>query len=174
MSRKLAPLAAAALSLVCLSLGIAAPKPGETPEEKRDKAVKEFSVELLTALGKHDFGTFVGLCEVPFNIQPSTSVASGIRTTKDGFKEDLESRYMGLPTFDGSKHVVRSVRTLKQAKNRFLDQQAEDAAAVLTEDGLVVHVELHGDRKVTHLRLLVREKDGQLRLVGIQTAEKDE
>jgi hypothetical protein len=173
MLKQLAPLTAAVACFVCMSFGSAAPKPAETPTEKRDKEVKEFVAQLLTALGKHDFDTFIDLCEVPFNIQPS-GVASGIRTTKDSVKEQFEHGYNPRPMFDGSKHMVRSIKTLKQAKGRFLAQQAEDAAAVLTDEGLVVHVELHRDLKLTHLRLLVREKDGQFRLVGMQTAEKYE
>lgn len=174
MFKKLIPLVAATLGFVCPPLGSAAPKAAETPAEKREKAIKEFVAELLTALGKHDFDQFIRLCEVPFNIQPSTPVASGIRTDKDSVRDQFELGYSMMPKFDGSKHVVRSIRTLKASKGQFLAQQAEDAAAVLTEEGLVVHVELHPDPKPTHLRLLVREKDGQFRLVGIQPAEKDE
>jgi hypothetical protein len=161
------------VGLLCVGSGLGAPKPAETPTDKRDKAVKEFVAQLLTALGRHDFDTFIGLCEVPFNIQPS-GVASGIRTDKDSVKEQFAQGYSMKPKFDGSQHVVRSIRTLKEAKQRFLEQQAADAAAVLTDEGLVVHVELRRDPKPTHLRLLVREKDGQLRLVGIQPAEKNE
>lgn len=167
------PLMAGVVGLTWALTGYAAPKPAETPTDKRDKAVKEFVAQLLPALGRHDFDTFIGLCEVPFNIQPS-GVASGIRTDKDSVKEQFAQGYSMKPRFDGSQHVVRSIRTLKEAKHRFLEQQAADAAAVLTDEGLVVHVELRRDPKPTHLRLLVREKDGQFRLVGIQPAEKNE
>ncbi len=174
MWMKRVPVVAVVLTLGWIPGGSAAPKPAETPTDKRDKAVKEFVARLLTAFGDHDFDTFIGLCEVPFNIQPGTPVASGIRTTLESVKEQFEQGYNPRPKFDGSKHVVRSIQTLKQAKIRFLEQQAADAATVLTDEGLVVHIELHRDSKPTHLRLLVWEKDGQFRLVGMQPAERDE
>jgi hypothetical protein len=175
MLKSLPLLSAVIFGCACVSLGYSAPKPSETPTEKRDKAVKEFVAQVLTALGKHDLDAFVQLCDVPYLMQPSSRVASGVRTEREGFKEDIERGYRDKPTVDGSKHVVRSIRTLSDAKGRLTEGEAADAAAVLPDGGLVVHVELLvGAPKSSHSRLLIREKDGRLRLVGIQTAGEDE
>jgi len=170
------PLLVIAVFALGSEVGTAAPKPAETPTEKRDKAVKEFVAKAMIALGRHDFDTFVGYCDVPYYIQPSTRVASGIRRTNEGFAKDLASRFDALDgkgKFDGSKHLVRSIQTLKEAKKRFTDQQALDAEAVMAEEDLVVHVVLDDPDSKFHSRLLVKLVDGKPRLVGIQPEQVD-
>lgn len=168
-----APLGAVALGLVGGPVE-AAPKPAETPVEKRDKAVKEFVARAAGALGRHDFAAFVEFCDVPFNIQRGSAGTSGIRTVKDGFAKDLADRYDGKPTFDGSKHLVRSIQTYKEARDRFDAQEATDAEAVIGAMDLVVHVELGDPGRRSHLRFLIKLLDGKPRLVGIQKVRTDE
>ena len=163
MFKVLVPALVVVLCWVWASVAPGAPKPaGREPE--RDKVVKEFVRRVLIALGEHDFDTYVSLCDVPYILQPSyPGTKSGLRANKDRLRKELEERFDQKPKFDGTKHVVRSIRTLKEAKGQFIDQDAADAEAVLPEGGLVVQVEF--DRNSPY-RLLIREVDGQFRLVG--------
>jgi hypothetical protein len=97
--------------LVCLSAASAAPKAADKEADKRDKAVKEFVAKVYDALGRHDFDKFVEFCDVPFLIQPGVEKHGDVSLPKD--KASIKKRYQeglaGKPTFDGSKHVVKSI-----------------------------------------------------------------
>jgi len=159
--------------LVCGQLGFAAPKPADKEATEREKEIKEFVAKYYDALGRHDFDAMVELCDVPFLIQPRAEV-NGIRKDKAKIKEQYESGYEGRPKFDGSKHVVKSIQTYKEAKKRFPDEQAKDAEAVITDEDLVVHVEVMDFDGKFQRRMLIKLVEGKPRLVGTQTqAEKE-
>lgn len=176
MHTKLAPVIAVVMGLIWLPTASAAPKPAETPTDKRDKAVKEFVAKVYDALGKHDFDAFVELCDVPFLIQPGVEKHGDVSLTKDkaSIKKHFEQGRRYFPKFDGSKHEVRSIQTYKEAKPRFLEEQVKDADHVITDNDLVVHAVANDDRGKFHHRLLIKLVDGKPRLVGIQVETEDE
>ena len=157
------------VGLLHVGIGLAAPKPADTPTDSRDKAVKEFVAKVYDALGKHDFDAFVELCDVPFNMQPN-----GFLKDKASIKKFFGNGPFVPPKFDGSKHAVRSIQTYKEAKPRFLELHVKDADAVITENDLVVHVVVNRGEGGVHHRLLITMKGGKPRLVGTQVETDDE
>jgi hypothetical protein len=171
-------LVVSATGLSWMSVGSAAPKPADPATEKRDKAVKEFVAKVYDALGKHDFDAFVELCDVPFLIQPGVEKHGDVSLPKDKasikkrFEQGRDLNY--TRKFDGSKHEVRSIQTCKEAKPRFLKEDAKDADHVITDNDLVVHVVANDDQGKFHHRLLIKVVGGKPRLVGIQAETQDD
>lgn len=155
------------LGLIGLSAGSAAPKSAETPTEKRDKGVTEFVGRVLGAIGRQDIETLADLSDVPFDAQQGEIVK-----TKAGLKEALKKALFGKE-FDGRMHKVLEIQSFKEARARFTDKHAKEASIVLGDDDLVVRVEVLEKRGSSQGRLLIRTKDGKLRLVGTQVETDD-
>jgi hypothetical protein len=156
-----------AFGLFCGPSNSAAPRV-DTVADAQAKAVKEFVGRVLGAIGRQDFDTLTEFCAVPFAVRKGH-----VQNNTDRLKEDLAERFHGDPKFDGSKHTVLAIQPFKEARGRFSEQEARDAAVVLSDDDVVVRVEVFEKRGTTHGRLLIRVKDGKLRLAGIQPESED-
>lgn len=157
-----------AAELIYGRVGSAAPKPADTQSTERDKAIKAFVAQVITAIGKKDIDTLVALSEVPFNQQPGL-----IHASKEELRNSIGGGLRRKPMFDG-KHELKKIETYKVAKPRFNEQAVVDAKKVLGDDDVVVHVEVeYPDRKL-QVRLLLKIKDGKPRLVGWGQETEDE